>query len=63
MRLQALSHFVNSVRTASTIEEEKVFVATEQAQIHALIRKMETGFRRRFVAKLVFFDMCGQNPA
>ena len=60
---QPLSDFVESVRTAATIEDEKFFIATELAQIRALTKKMDPELRPRVASKLLFLDMLGQNIA
>jgi hypothetical protein len=60
---QPLNDFINSIRRAETIEDEKYLIATEQAQIRASLRKLDPMLRPRIVSKLVFLDMLGQNPA
>jgi hypothetical protein len=60
---QTLNDFINSIRLADTIEDEKYLIATEQAQIRASLRKIDPMLRPRIVSKLVFLDMLGQNLA
>lgn len=60
---QSLNDFISSIRMAETIEQEKFLIATEQAQIRALCRKMDPEMRPRIVSKLVYLDMIGQNTA
>lgn len=60
---QPLRDFISSIRLAESIEQEKFLIATEQAQIRAYIKKIDPEYRPRIVAKLVFLEMIGQNPA
>jgi hypothetical protein len=60
---QPLNDFINSVRLAESVEDEKYLIATEQAQLRAFLRKPDPLLRPRVVLKLVFLDMLGQNPA
>ncbi|KAK8882757.1 AP-1 complex subunit gamma-1 [Tritrichomonas musculus] len=60
---QPLRDFISSIRLADSIEQEKFLIATEQAQIRAYIKKIDPDYRPRIVAKLVFLEMIGQNPA
>jgi hypothetical protein len=60
---QPFNDFVNSVRLADTIEDEKYFIKTEEAQIRAFMKKPDSSLRPRVVSKLVFLDMVGENIA
>ena len=60
---QPLRDFISSIRLSESIEQEKFLIAAEQAQIRAYLRKIDPDMRPRIVAKLVFLDMIGQNPA
>ena len=59
---QPFSDFVNQVRMADTIEDEKYYIRTEQAQIRAYLKKPDPEIRPRVVSKLVFLEMLGENP-
>lgn len=60
---QPLNDFISSVRMATSIEQERFIIATEQAQIRAHLRKSDPELRPSIVSKMVFLDMIGQNPA
>lgn len=57
------SDFVDSVRLADCIEDERYYIKTEQAEIRAYIKKPDPEIRPRVVSKLVFLDMQGENVA
>jgi hypothetical protein len=60
---QPFNDFVNSVRLADTLEDERFLLKTEQAQIRAYLKKPDASLRPRAVSKLVFLDMVGENTA
>ena len=54
-----LDEFVNSVRMADSIEEERFFINTELAHIRAFTRDGDPEFRPRIVSKLMFLQEFG----
>lgn len=58
-----LYEFIDSVRTADTIEKERYYIATEEAQIRAFTRGGDAAIRPRVVSKLMVLDMLGENTA
>ena len=57
------SDFVDSVRLADSIEDERYYIKTEQAEIRGYLKKPDPELRPRVVSKLVFLDMAGENVA
>jgi hypothetical protein len=59
---QPLDDFINAVRMAESLDQERFLIATEQAHIRAYVRDGDPCLRPRIVSKLVFLDMLGENP-
>jgi hypothetical protein len=57
-----LDDFINAVRMAETVEQERFLIATEEAHIRAYVREGDPELRPRIVSKLVYLDMLGENP-
>lgn len=58
---QSLDEFINAVRMADSIEQERFLISTEMAHIRAYVREGDPEIRPRVVSKLVFLDMLGEN--
>lgn len=60
---QGLPDFIASIRLADSIEEEKLLIKSEQADLRTYIRECDPELRPRVVAKLVFLSNLGENVA
>ena len=58
---QPLDEFINAIRMADSIEQERFLMKTEEAHIRAYVRDGDPELRPRVVSKLVFLDMLGEN--
>ena len=58
-----LYDFIDSVRTADSLEQERFYITTEEAHIRAFTRDGDPELRPRVVSKLMFLDMLGENIA
>ena len=58
---QTLESFIRNVTLAPTIEEERVLIANEQANMRTFIRDCDPQYRPSIVAKLMFLTMRGEN--
>lgn len=58
---QPLDEFINAMRMADSIEQERFLMKTEEAHIRAYVRDGDPELRPRVVSKLVFLDMLGEN--
>jgi hypothetical protein len=59
----SLVDFISAVRTADTLEQERLIVSTEHDHIRALVRDNQIHLPPRTVAKLVFLDLLGEDAA
>jgi len=58
---QPLDDFIDAVRTAESLEQERFFISTEQAQIRAFMRNRDPALGPRVVSKLIALDIFGEN--
>lgn len=60
---QSLDQFIRNVMLSPTIEDERICIANEQANMRTFIRNCDPTYRPSIIAKLMFLTMRGENTS
>lgn len=60
---QSLESFIRNITLSPTIEEERICVANEQANMRTFIRNCDPSYCPSLIAKLMFLTMRGENTS
>lgn len=60
---QSLDQFIRNVMLSPTIEDERICIANEQANMRTFIRNCDPHYRPSIIAKLMFLTMRGENTS
>ncbi|OHT13540.1 Adaptin N terminal region family protein [Tritrichomonas foetus] len=60
---QSLESFIRNITLAPTIEEERIGIANEMANMRTFIRDCDPHYRPSIIAKLMFLTMRGENTS
>ncbi|OHS93186.1 Adaptin N terminal region family protein [Tritrichomonas foetus] len=58
-----LQDFISNIREAESIEDEKLIIATELADMRTLIRECDIDRKPNIIAKLIYLNITGENTA